>query len=488
MKRSSVVRSRRFQELIETSVDTEITSAFEISEMTFLGERLADAAFQRLPRSVRRSAATWAISDDGARRGTCMLYDTLVNWQYKWTPAQRDQTICAESVLPLKYSLGAQNRVRPNCLGIAQAMAGYARNAGAEYVIVDTLRRYDVERTTGMYVGHVEIDASLEQYQYFSGVRRYRREVDAQRKLFERDLGTILSPQNASQAHHAMMIKVPDEVLWRFVDPYMHRLYNYELEANTKAILANETDSADTALYKFHPFIEDVFQGTAELVNAALRTFEELAVKSFRPVDYEFLEAWIDLATVYITIKADEIRENRTIIGVVEQDPINILPAEQLKIRFYEEVIGPFMTAEERERADAGALSTSEAYGLAVGRSGTKRRRNQALNRFLRLFLRYTYELQVEAYELVDVHPLVEINAAECHLAAMTVNHLSVVNNVDPSDLIRYRPYSQFTVRGTMADIQNSTDARAMKAYACGLDYLRGIPRDNVLPALHRFL
>ncbi len=488
MKRSSVARSKRFQELLEQTEDGAFVSAYERAEMLYLGERLADTAFRRLPINVRRSAEAWAAGEGDSTTHLAILYDTITDWQQKLPSANRRQKACADAVLPNRYRFDLRAPLRPNCLGLAQMMVGYARVTGAEYTLADTLRRYDVDRTMGMYLGHMTIDSSLAAYDAFPSVRKYRRSVAKQRALFQKDLRVVLSADNYSLAHHALMVKRREDATWELVDPYMFRIYGLELLPEDIEILDGETRHDDTITYSLYPFVEHTFESMTTIVDVGLRQFEKMAALPFHEETVEFVIRWIDLAATYIAGEAEEIRDRRRRLGVQEVIPFNIGTKDKLKKQLYGEAFKRFLTEEEKELLARDDTDADAVYERMAHRIHTRWQRDHVMNRFLGLFLRFTYELQVHSYELLDIHPLIELNNAEYHLAAMTVNHLAVMNGVDATQLICHRPYSQFIIRDTMSGVLASNHDHVKSAHQGAVECLRSAGADKVLPALHSLL
>lgn len=475
MQRSSVARTARFKQLLAETSGDELVSAYERAEMLYLGERLADAAFMKLPKNVRESATTY--DTENAVDACFDLYKNLIvrisHIRQLW-PTQNVKL--SECVLPQQYSFALRSSVRPNCLGMAQMMVGWARAAGAEYKLVDALRLNDSEFTVGMYTGHLLIEDVLENNQYFPSIRKLHRTTRMRTTAYAKNIEYWA--RNIA-AHHALSIDTGTRGI--IVDPYTAAFYSFG-----KLTLERDTASApytQTGYVQKYPFDDDAFSTHISYMGKLLTSFENLALSYGRDSWTELLQ----LLTRFATDISDLAREVVKASGdyIIEQVPaLSSGSQDDLLADFMNIGWGWLMTDDERKTVSNESIPPTERYAAVVGRNRTKRRFMQIVNRIVSHVVNCLYLIAIQNYQGSYSHPLVELNAPEYHLAVMTVNHLAMSNGVDAASLLRHRPFSQSLIRDTLSSVLASNDVRVKQAYDCSQEHLRGLQPEQIMPEL----
>ena len=479
MKRSSVTRTKRFRELLAKTQGDNIVTAHERAEMQYLGERLADAAFKRLPAKIRKTAVDY---QDSVMIESCanLFVDLGVhtNRLRKHSGTQNDAI--SEGVLPRQYSLGLRPAIRPNCLGLSQAMIGWARAAGAECALVDVLQLNDVDYCVGMYRGHLLMGATLQDMPYFSATRRMLRDVQEVATAFAENIRLWA---NNDRAHHALYI-ARKGTLGVVIDPYMHVIYYVKARRRFIAKTRRGLRCNNATKYvKLQAHVGSTFEVNADDTKTILLKFESF-VKDYT------LDSWFELGE-FIDQLADA-------LAMLAREVIDASGANELKDTpplanaSKDAIVGEFMNAgwtslmneEERALLADKTVPIDVRYSSVMRRNRTKRRFEQVVNRLVGLFLEYMYKLQVQEFTLRNVHPLIELNAPEYHLAVMTVNHLAMANDVDASDLLRHRPFSQSLIRDTLPNVLTSKDIRVKQAHDLSRKRLRGLDYEKIMPEI----
>lgn len=479
MKRSSVTRTKRFRELLAKMQGDSQVTAYERAEMQYLGERLADAAFKRLPAKIRKTADDY---QDKVMIKSCA--NLFVNLGLR-TDRLREQSgtqndAISEGVLPRQYSLGLRPAIRPNCLGLSQAMIGWARAAGAECALVDVLQLNDIDYYVGMYRGHLLMGSALQDVPYFSATRRMQRDAQKVAAAFAKNIHFWA---NNDRAHHALYI-TKKGTTGVVIDPYMRVItfINAKRRFIAKTRHGLRYNNA-TKYIKLQPHVGSTFEVSADLTKAILLKFESF-VKDYTLDSWSELEEFIDqLADAFAMFARDVIDASGA--GELKDTP-------PLANASKDAIVGEFMNAgwsslmneEERALLADETVPIDERYSSVMRRNHTKRRFEQVVNRLVGQFLEYVYKLQVQEFTRRKAHPLIELNAPEYHLAVMTVNHLAMVNDVDASDLLRHRPFSQALIRDILPNVLTSNDIRVKQAYGLSRKRLRALDDEKIMPEI----
>lgn len=478
MKRSSVARSARFKELLAETQGDSLVTAHERAEMQYLGERLADAAFKRLPAKIRKTAVDY---QGAAMIESCsnLFVDLGVHTNRLKKQSGTQNDAISEGVLPRQYSLGLRPAIRPNCLGLSQAMIGWARAASAECALVDVLQLNDIDYCVGMYRGHLLMGATLQDIPYFSATRRMLRDVQKVATGFAE--GIRLWANNDS-AHHALYI-ARKGTLGVVIDPYMRVIYYVQARrrfiAKTRRGLRNNA----TKYIKLQAHVGSTFEVNADDTKTILLKFESF-VRDYTLDSWFELGEFIDRLADALAMLAREVIDASGADELKDTPPLANASKDAIVDEFMNAGWSSLMNEEERALLADETVPIDVRYSSVMRRNRTKRRFEQVVNRLVGLFLEYMYKLQVQEFTFRNVHPLIELNAPEYHLAVMTVNHLAMANDVDASDLLRHRPFSQSLIRDTLPNVLTSNDIRVKRAYDLSRKRLRVLEDEKIMPEI----
>ena len=358
-------------------------------------------------------------------------------------------------------------------------MIGWARAAGADCALVDVLQLNDIDYCVGMYRGHLLMGATLQDMPYFSATRRMQRDVQKAATAFAKNIHFWA---NNDRAHHALYI-ARKGTLGVVIDPYMCVIYYVKARRRFIAKTRHGLRYNATKYIKLQAHDGSTFEVNADDTKRVLLKFENF-VKDYT------LDSWFELGE-FIEKLADA-------LAMLAREVIDACGANELKDTpplanaSKDAIVGEFMNAgwtslmneEERALLADKTVPIDVRYSSVMRRNRTKRRFEQVVNRLVELFLEYMYRLQIQEFTLRNVHPLIELNAPEYHLAVMTVNHLAMANDVDASDLLRHRPFSQSVIRDTLPNVLTSKDIRVKRAYDLSRKRLRVLEDEKIMPEI----
>lgn len=217
----------RYQELVSEHAGDKNGATEEFAQVELLGEMLADRAAKNLPIRVRNIMHRWGEGPDAQRQVLDVIMRTMSSAQWKKYGDRRNTRRrygTQKSVLPAIVKSWERGPVRPNCLGIAQMLVGFARSVGARHYLVTTLKTEPMQADEMMLQVLDAIDERLSKLKNVPEVQRLRADMQKER------VATLchIDKLQREQAHHALLIQLSDGS-WYVVDPYFSILQKLEI-------------------------------------------------------------------------------------------------------------------------------------------------------------------------------------------------------------------------------------------------------------------
>ena len=255
-----------------------------------LGERLADRAFKNLPAHIRRLAPQWHDSSTGTRK-------TILTTVFKelnapaWRKIKRPYVVDDPGisvVLPAECRSWTRGQVRPNCLGMTQALIGFARRAGMKYVMVNTLTRKDEMQYRLHLKTLQEMNRRLQLLDDSIIKRKLQKSLDRNIRSILKSIATVIQDK---QGHHCLLLEVSDGE-WCLLDPYLDHMGQWDVKSIADACAEiHESIMAAPRAHRSMQFDRDGQRiGTERLIDEKWIEFTKLASLDSRGLTFADLE------------------------------------------------------------------------------------------------------------------------------------------------------------------------------------------------------
>ena len=467
ISRSYALRSSRYRELIDTVPHVPHTRTHEAAEMMYLGERLADRAFQNLPKSIRDRAERWQeMTELQQHQLLNALMTKLTSKRWKHNDKRNEATYnTVSSALPDECGSWSRGKVQPNCLGMSQMLIGFARATGADHLMVDTIVQHDQFTEQLHYLAVARMLKKLKRYQSDPGIAQIMRKLDRRRLD---GLDVLAGMQQRHQAHHALAIKVGND--WVVVDPYLGTKYHLDAVKRTRSDIHK--------LVIAHPRRRHMLIGGRQLKTDTSMAYVAFAhalnayAKRNQPLKrYDGMRGIWRVGEAYAWIGVDL----RT----------QTLSDQQLESGWVETLLHTALTKQQRkEWMDRRGRPKTFALGELTYRiKHSKRARNAMLKRLVRFACLLNLDTVYSASRSRKAeHRSIELCHPTFHLAVMTLNHIAGYTKQPAADLIRFDS-SQWIVHDTLEEVAASGSAQLQRIAETSLTRMRKYPY-MMLPGL----
>jgi hypothetical protein len=212
-----MLQSDAYRELLKEARDLNLVAPEDSALAQLLGATLADRAFQNMPWSIRSKIDTWHDGLDAQMALLQLVYEEL-NGE-KWRTSETRQYAYNSDercVLPAETGSWTDGPARPNCLGLAQMMVGFARAVGARHYLANVLRP-NQDTLHALKTRLLKTTADMLR------THSYLDEFTA--KIDKRYVEALERTNTDHQAHHVLVIQTADGTWW-VVDPYLRALYS----------------------------------------------------------------------------------------------------------------------------------------------------------------------------------------------------------------------------------------------------------------------
>jgi hypothetical protein len=425
VSREYALRSKRVRELTQETVRNPQITPTDFAEMTYLGERLADAAFKAIPRYYRREALKWADMEqyDHKILLTMLSYE-LNSAEWKRRARRLDAHLpysSFESVLPGVYRSWRRGPVQPNCLGVTQMLIGFARKTGAKHLMVNVLERVDERKLVEIHKSLTLIkDELFAGHQHIPAVRRLGRSIARYDREVLDTLGRIYDKHGA---HHALLIQTRDGS-WQLLDPYL-----------MSHIPTIENESADSELN-----VTDAYDYIAKEHGGAVYFCDRESNKA------PLLFLAVVMLKRVIEMEKGAVEEMETLLAGFKNTLVRD-EAAMLHDKQEDYVWFGRRKAKELENEDRAVVHELRERAIARTRVNTQLR----LRAHSRL-IQYVFELVIKLlYSEAEPYlpPTVELVNPSYHLGVATVHHVGSSQQQMQPDIIRYTK-SQFVLRDVL--------------------------------------
>ena len=186
-------------------------------EFGYLGARLAQRAFQNLPKKYRDAAKNWQFMD--AESQAQLLKGMLTDFSGdQWYAQLQTRQLPESSASPFPHETKSWTRgpIPLSCLGLAEMLVGFARAAGADHWLVTPAKTLSEEIFQDRIQGVTYIEQFLEGAPPAGALKAVRRRIN---KLRTEAMDLLKIVQDAPW-HHALLIRDSDERI-HYVDPYL---------------------------------------------------------------------------------------------------------------------------------------------------------------------------------------------------------------------------------------------------------------------------
>ena len=213
----SVLRSDAYRALCEESRQLGLVRPEDSALVQLLGAKLADRAFQNIPWHIRRKVNTWHDGLDAQMDLLRLVYEGLNGGNWRETATRRYiYNSDARCVLPAEMGSWTRGPAKPNCLGVAQMMVGFARAVGAPHYLANVLRP-NQNTLHSLKTRLLKTIADL--------LRRHDYLDEFTAKIDRKYVEALERTNVNHQAHHALVIQTDDGTWW-VVDPYLRAMYS----------------------------------------------------------------------------------------------------------------------------------------------------------------------------------------------------------------------------------------------------------------------
>jgi len=456
--RSAALKKPRFQELVVQAPRIPFVQRREVAEMLFLGEQLADNGFARLPYRLRKHAWQWQDYTHEEKIRALKDFVTIISKRVS-TEQDRKQPQHVLEVLPQERGSWGRGKMRPNCLGVAQMLIGFARATGSEHFLVDTLYRRDQFMA---YQTRRIIDRLLQRLESYKDEPTPRNICRKLRSYRRDNLKAIEDLESRHQAHHALAIKVDDK--WILLDPYMKLSSPLEMTSSDWTMVSSRLTARPSRAVT-------LVGGDLERMHIAgmLGAFDEalsLYLRQHEPVEE------LTLSKMFISILSE-------MFAVADDGKNKKLDSKVIHELGYVLAVSAMTPPHRWSRAnDDIAKNDLETYGTNITR------RNWAIKRMLLLVALYCIDQPyVEMQKPDGVHPLIEVLHPTYHLAVMTVSQLGHIMGKSTADLIRF-DNSQWILHDTLEEVTQSGTRRQRQVMAIRLRRINKHEPRFIMPAL----
>lgn len=253
--RTAALGSPRYNELKKAPFKMRYAGKRRTAELMLLGEHLADRAFENLPEALQHAAygwkkMTWRQQQICAKQLLAVLSPAV------WRESRGRETseVAIESVLPQQCGSWQDGPHRPNCLGVAQMLVGFARRSGASHYLASTIEMADGQIQSMGYELYDTVQRVLERAVFLPAVKK-------RQAMYRRDQARMLKSLarfQQSNAHHALVIM--SRKGWLLIDPYMRTYYlldHLRGKANEISILRKRPDVVMNVTDREAPLPED---------------------------------------------------------------------------------------------------------------------------------------------------------------------------------------------------------------------------------------
>lgn len=447
--RISAKRSRRYKELLADNPHMPYTTRDEVAEMLLLGERVADRAFATLPVSLRRLATSWQTAGhDGQIEILREVKRILGDESLAYRESTQGRQFTVNESLPHQYGRWGQGKLRPNCLGMAQILIGFARAAGAPHMMIDAVRPYTMHSDEFRYNAFRELLEIIEPYRYDRSINKVSRIIKGHCNEMLRFLA---KEAENPQAHVLLSIRTDEE--WWLLDPYLDvcckddyhqkridRFYTKDTSRRPSSTVTLETyDQQKEINAKCHVKSLKKFIGYLDKFD------QPRTVWTFDKAGY--LLALSSLAGCNLPSKSEQSAYNAYLMDVFMH---SIYPAH-----VYERLLDE-KSKQTSESEDIFATFSQKLNAI----DHTKRSRNQAFRRMVRAVLRNTYLRVFDVIVGSNSPPTIrEYLHPTMQLAVRTVNQLAVDRHIDAPQLIKFGS-SQWVVYNMLGAVERSGNKR----------------------------
>jgi hypothetical protein len=455
ISRSSALKSARYQELVASTPRVPNTTQSETAEMMYLGERLADRAFQHLPYAIRKRAEAWQAATEVEQHATLNLLMTrLTNTEWlRIHGRQRRSSHEISEVLPAERGSWARGRVQPNCLGMTQMLIGFARATGAKHLMVDIVTQFDLFNEQQAEQACRSMLELLAPHRDNPSIARISAKIEKYRLA---NLSALAHMEEIQQAHHALLIKVGS--FWVLVDPYLGR--KYQIDVLSKGNLDIYRAVTKHPRRRWMQYGGKAIQFDSAYSIAALKEVLELYKRRNEPTSsFDIVEATARASSALCWIGEERSKKK---------------PARHKISRTYQVALtAALLTRTEAKRLEKGSKvpasierSTNHRFDQAQRR---KRDRNAALLRLIRYTCLVSLEIPYQAsISRKTEHRRIEIAHPTLHLAVMTLNHMGHMSNRSTAELLRFDS-GQWLIHDTLREVMESEDNRLMRIAAANL-------------------
>jgi hypothetical protein len=474
--RTSAKRSRRYKALLADSPHVPYTTRDEVAEMLLLGERIADRAFATLPAKLRRLAASWqSAGHDGQVEILREVKRVLGDQSLAYREAHQSKRFNVNESLPDQYGRWGQGNLRPNCLGMAQILIGFARATGAPHMMIDAIRSYSMHSDEFRYRAFRELIAILEPYRDDRSINKISGSIEQHCKAI---LKFLAKEATDPQAHVLLSIRTDNE--WWLLDPYLDVCCKDDYRQKViDRFYAKETcrRPSSTATLESYDYTKEVdvrchIKSLREHLPYLNKLDRPRAEWSFEKEGYQFI--FSSLAGCNLP-------------GQAEQETYNVRIIDTLLHCVYPSHVYRRMLDEKSERLVMNEDFFATFKAKIDGLDRTKRIRNQAFKRLVQVVIRSTYLRIFDVMVGSDSPPTIrEYLHPTMQLAIRTLNQLAVHRAVDAPQLIKFGS-SQWVVYNMLGAVERSGNKRLMQILAKRVRHHAKYPW-SVLPELRPYL